>query len=362
MPASRAGLRFKTRNYKHELRLAPDEARSVLKYTDEVWHTLCREIAARHFTGLVLYTTHHPFEYILDYEDFPEAASRPRRACTRIRNALNRGLAIAHQYGLTTFMQHYVTHFTAPLARRLGIRTTGRLADVEHPELLRYHRWCYREIFRQCPDLDGLYFNFESANNAWEVVLKTAVVEFNRMRRKPVVVYRLWGLNDPVGVKRLVRAYAGRTILAHKISDTNDAYYLPVADSRVTEWKRHLPDVEFMFLVGPCHNCGTNLCREVWADYDFVQRMLRDAERKGADSVSFHSVVEFFLRDPQRLDRFLLGYIQLQAQLAREALASDVEAWRNLLDVHLDTESRRPNRRGCLLPEHANNDDRHCSQ
>ena len=53
--AEKPALRFKTRNYKHELKLAPDVPRSILKYTDAMWETLCREIAARDFTGIVFY-------------------------------------------------------------------------------------------------------------------------------------------------------------------------------------------------------------------------------------------------------------------------------------------------------------------
>ena len=290
-------LRFTTRNYKHELRLDPKAPRSIAKYTDEVWETLCRGVAERDFTGIVFYVGHHPFEYVLDYAGFPEAASQPANVRARVRRIFNRGLAVAHKYGLKTFFQHYITHFTRPLANHLGIATTGRLSNIDHPEIVRYHRWCYREIFRQCPDLDGLYFNFESASNAYDLLMRTSIVEFNRMKRKPIAFYRLWGANDPEGVKKLLRAYEGQSILGHKISDSNDTLYLPVADSRVSEWKKILPDVEFVFLVGPCHNCGTNVCQQLWSDYDFLQEILADAERKGADGISFHSVYEFLSPD-----------------------------------------------------------------
>ena len=287
-------LRFKSRNYKHEIKLAPGIPRSVVHYTEAMWETLCREIASRDFTGIVFYSGAHPFEYLLDYSGFPEAAAHPAAENEAVRNAFNRGLAAARRHGLKTFIQHYVTHFTEPLAKTLGIPTTGRLANIEHPGITRYQRWCYREIFRQCPNLDGLYFNFESAGNAWDQVLNTALLEFNAMDRKPICVYRLWGLNDPEGVQTLIRTYKGRTILSHKVSDSADTYYLPVADSRVRDWKKILGDVEFMFCLGPCHNCGTNICDTMWGDYDFVQALLADAQKKGADSISFHTVHEFF--------------------------------------------------------------------
>ncbi|MCY3020391.1 MAG: hypothetical protein NTW87_15335 [Planctomycetota bacterium] len=293
-----ANLRLRTRNYKHELQLDPSSPRWVGNYTDEIWETLCRQIAGHQFNGLVFYAGYHFFEYVLDYAEYPDAASHDATTRAAVRAAVQRGLAIAHRYGLKTFFQHYVGHFTPQLARKYRIPTTGRFSTVEHPEVERYCRYCYREVFRQLPDLDGLYFNFESYSNAHEHVLRTAILEFNRMARKPIVVFRLWGYTSFEGMQRMMRAYKGRIILSHKVMDTNDAYYLPVADSRVREWKQALgQQIEFMYCVGPCHNCGTNLCDQLWSDYDFIQNLLADAQAKGADSISFHSYRELFSAD-----------------------------------------------------------------
>ncbi|MFB3892955.1 MAG: hypothetical protein ACE15C_13130 [Phycisphaerae bacterium] len=309
-----SSLRFRTRNYKHEVRLVvapkgpvdknrtPEPrqgqlSKSITNYTDEVWEGLCRQIVAHQFNGLVLYCAYHPFEYVLDYSGFPQAASRPEEERTAVREALNRGLAIAHKYGLKTFMQHYIGHFTQQLADAYKIMTTGRLSAIDHPEIERYCRWCYREMFRQVPDLDGMYFNFESFPNAHEHILKTAIHEFNLMDRKPIIVFRLWGYADPEGMKKMMAAYQGRTMVSHKVSDTNDVYYLPVADSRATDWKKLVPELEWLYCVGPCHNCGTNLCDQLWGDYEYVQTLLADAQAKGADSIGFHTVNEFFSPD-----------------------------------------------------------------
>jgi hypothetical protein len=296
--ALRGRLRLRTRNYKHELRLSPRDPRWVGRWTDAMWEALCQRLEAHQFNGLVFYAGYHPFEHILDYREYLSAASQPEADCAATRAALRRGLTVAHRYGLTTFLQHYVGHFTKELADAHCIPTTGRFSNTEHPEVEKYCRWCYREIFRQLPELDGLYFNFESYQNAARHVLATAVPVCNRMPRKPVFVFRLWGFRDYAAMKRMLGAYRGRAILGHKISDTNDTYYLPVADSRVMEWKKRLGRrVEWMFLVGPCHNCGTNLCTQLWSDYDFVQAILADAQAKGADSISFHTVHELFAAD-----------------------------------------------------------------
>ena len=285
-------LRFRTRNYKHEIRLADKGPRCIVHYSDTMWEDLVRRIVARQFNGIVFYPDDgHPFEHLLDYDEFPEATSRPLAERRALRAALNRMLAIAHQYGLKIFMQHYIGHFTREIAAHLQIGPTpgGLLSGVESPEINRYIRSCYAELFRDCPGLDGLYYNFESSPNSYRHILATSIPVFNTMKRKPIVVLRLWNAYNVEGVKSIYAAYKGRIILGHKIADTSDTYHYPSADSRVMEWHKHIPGVEFMFLIGPCHNCGTNLCGQLWADYDYVQRLIGDAHSKGTDSFSFHS-------------------------------------------------------------------------
>jgi hypothetical protein len=289
-------LRFRTRNYKHEVRFDVTGERSILLYTDATWEGLMRHIVANQFNGLVLYpNSGHPFEAFLDYKEYPYAAVRPDGERAAVCAALNRGLQWAHRYGLTTFMQHYIYHFTTALSRHLGISKEAgeRVSGVDRPEIHEYVRWCYRQTFAQCPDLDGLYFNYESAPNAYEHVVNTALYEFNKMDKKPICLYRLWNATEMDKVKMLIDSYKGRSLVSHKISDTADTYHSPKADSRVAEWKQHIPGLEFMYCIGPCHNCGTNHCNTLWADYDFAYSLVGDAHAKGADSISFHSVYEF---------------------------------------------------------------------
>ena len=46
-------LKFRTRNYKHEIRLDGDRPHAILEYTDAMWEALIREIVSRQFNGLV---------------------------------------------------------------------------------------------------------------------------------------------------------------------------------------------------------------------------------------------------------------------------------------------------------------------
>jgi hypothetical protein len=63
----------------------------------------------------------------------------------------------------------------------------------------------------------------------------------------------------------------------------------------VKVWKKAIPDADFAFSVGPCHNCGTNISRKLWTDPDYVRELLESMVSKGADSISFQSVAELLL-------------------------------------------------------------------
>ncbi|MFH1706695.1 MAG: hypothetical protein ABIF71_02100 [Planctomycetota bacterium] len=160
--------------------------------------------------------------------------------------------------------------------------------------------------------------NFESTGSACDHVLKTAIPECNRMDPRPIFVFRLWGMRDRDGMRRISRAYKGPFLFGHKITDTADIYHMPVADSRVWEWKRTVPGVEFMHLAGPCHNCGTNICDLVWGDYDFVQALPASSRSRGADSISFHCSTDilaarFDAFDPQKTPFSIYNIMHLEA-------------------------------------------------
>ena len=112
-------LQFRTRNYK-------TESKHVMDYTDEMWERLCQKLVTHHFNGLVFYAHYHPFENILDYSEYPEATSKPWTANDAYRARFNRLLESAHFYNLTTYIQHYVGHFTERLADAHNIQTGGR--------------------------------------------------------------------------------------------------------------------------------------------------------------------------------------------------------------------------------------------
>ena len=283
---------MKHRFYKREVPLRLED--TPLLRGDAYWDAFFREIVRRGFNGFVLYPDYHPFQHLLDYKGFPLAAAEPAARRRQVRAHLNRVLALAHVHGLQTFMQHYVGHITPALARHIGLSfaesESTRLAHIRHPEAARYQRYCYREIFTQCPDLDGLYFNYESVGADAALVIETAVREAQAMPRKPVFLHRLWGFNAPPLMAQIIRAYDGPSLVSHKIQDTSDAYYFARADSRIREWKRALPGTDFLYVIGPCHNCAANLARILWSDYDFVWDLLADGARQGCDGISFHQV------------------------------------------------------------------------
>jgi len=318
---------FKTRNYKHEIRFVENKFRQpIYYYSEDFWESFCKELLKRGFNGIVFYPgTYHVFQYLLDYNEFPEARVIRLEETKRNQQAFNKALSIAKKYGLNTFVQNYVTHFTENFSRAHKLpfynERGGRLAGLWTKETIEYSKYCYKEIFRVCPDLSGLYMNFESVGDAAYDFMEEVVISlYNNFKKKPILVLR-WGINVPERVVKLIKSYKGKTIYCHKIMDRSDTYYYPCADTRAIEWKRYIGDTEFMFEFGPCHNCGTNIDDLLWCDPEFIYKLLTDAKRKGADSISFHSVTEF-----------LAHYVSGNDVISKEHKAL---AWMNYF--HLDT-------------------------
>jgi hypothetical protein len=301
----RISPRFTSRLYKHEANIVgPGRGQHtwVGDLDEDFWVKYVKALVRMHFTGLVFYTTYHPFEYFLDYDEFSEAPGAPARLRAATLAGLKRAFGVARSFGLETFMQHYLTHFPSRLARKHNLalqstRSGARLSGLEDPIVDAYSRYVYRRTFEILPELSGLYCNFESAANSGDFVKRCLFPEIARAKHKPTLVFRLWDFNAPPAMKELLAACPTKFRLAHKVMDRSDAYYFPKADPRVIEWKRFLGDVEFMFLVGPCHNSATAQSRKLWTDADFLQAVLADAQAKGADSFAFHTVFELLAGD-----------------------------------------------------------------
>ena len=301
-------IAFKTRFYKHEAQWEGRSTRTkgahagairpITKYTERFVEAFFQQIVSRHFNAVVVYAGYHPFEYFLDYKDFAHGTDKSAAMRRRNFQALSRFCDTARKYGLRTFLHHYVSHFTQALADhlRLGLSETGmRLAGFDHPVIEQYNRYIYRRTFQMLPELDGLFMNFESTGNAVPFMEKTLLRVANNMARKPELFFRLWGVSDVDGMVGLLRHYKGPKGLVHKSHETNDVYYYPVANERIKTWKAAMPNVEFAFSLGPCHNCGTNISRKLWTDPDYLHALLKDIQDQGADSISFQSTRELLL-------------------------------------------------------------------
>ena len=157
------------------------------------------------------------------------AAGRALRADNL--KALRMIFGIARAYGLRTFIQHYVGHMPEKPAELIGAKATGleqtRMANIAHPLVEDYSRYIYRRTFEILPELSGLYFNFESSNNAADFVRDCAYAAFRGMKRRPDIVYRLWDfavLPEMVKLVKLYWRWGGRVTLGHKVMDRSDAY------------------------------------------------------------------------------------------------------------------------------------------
>ena len=284
----------------------------ITEMSDIYWHSLFQNISSRGFNVLVLYAgDYHPFQHFLDYKDFPHGVN-PKSKAIRERNfkAFSNMLKIAKEYGLETFMQHYVSHFTQALSDhlKLGLKEGGsRLANFDHPEIDAYSTYIYKRTFESLPELDGLFFNFESCGNSKEFLKRTLIKAVSKLKRKPILQFRLWGISEINEIKEVVDLYDGPVRLMHKSHDTNDVYYYPTADERIKYWKEAMPKLEFTFSMGPCHNCATNLSSKAWTDPEYINQLMGDMLAKGADSVSFqasYDLLTYFVDGTEKFSDF----------------------------------------------------------
>ncbi len=303
-------LRFGTRIYKLEFQMDVDRPLSILDIDDEYWNAICQRLVRQHFNGLVLYLTHHPFEGLLDYDEFPEATTASAGTRRLLREKMRRMFAICHGYGIRTFIQHYLTYYPTRFSMAHGLPFREEppkdgsvphygqgmaLKNSYHPAIWDYSKYIYRRLFELVPELDGLYMNYEQAPNCADFVKEVVLPTLNALEKKPVLFHRLWCMTSASGLCDIIEQYSGESIVGHKISESTDSYVYPVADSRISEWKAKFEkrglDVEFCYLLGPCHNCATNISTNIWSDPEFVYTILQSAADQGTDGISFHSII-----------------------------------------------------------------------
>jgi len=167
---------FKSRFYKHEANLGGGTRghRWVGELSEDFWIEYAKALVRNNFTGLVFYSGYHGFEAFLDYKEFPEAPSYSKEHRAKTLAGLKRAWGAARSMGLSTFLQHYVTHFTEGLVKKhkLPIQECEaehtRLAAFHHPVVDKYSRYIYRRTFELLPELSGFYLNFESSSNSGE--------------------------------------------------------------------------------------------------------------------------------------------------------------------------------------------------
>ena len=280
---------FKTRNYKIEIDFNSDE---FYNSSESYWNNVFKRIKQKKFTGVVFYAGYDPFYHLLDFSAFPEAFEGDKVKQKRRKDKLNLILNIAKKNSLNTLIQKYLSHFSVEIGKHIGINLekggSARLAGKNHPMVLEYCRFCYREMLKQFPNLNGFVINFESYSSC-KFVLDALVHECNKSKTPPILFFRLWSMFDVEGMKKIVDEYHGKCIFGHKIASFGDTFNLPYADSHFYEWKNHILNVEYAHIAGHCHNCSTNIYGIIWADYDFVQELLADSLRKGADSLTFNT-------------------------------------------------------------------------
>lgn len=138
--------------------------------------------------------------------------------------------------------------------------------------------------------------NFEAAPVSSEFMREVFLPTLASLPRPPNLFFRLWYMYNPRELCDWIEQYPGHCMVGHKIVETMDAYNYPAVDSRIRDWRKIFESrglkVEWNYIMGPCHNCGSNISRRLWSDPEFIYTLLAKARAAGADGINFHTVYE----------------------------------------------------------------------
>lgn len=295
---------FHRRIYKHEL-VDSENGVSLREWhrgdwatvSDAFWEGLFQQLSECRYNGLVFWC-YQPFEQWIWNEEFPEARtlkhSEWKRNAKRLRFIFSR----AKQYGIELYFHFYVAHCSRPFARRHQLVDRGPAyhGGEDAPVIRRYTEYCIDKILCEYPQLDGIWLNMETLNDAYDFIEESIVVPMRRQQRPLKLFIRLWNAYFPERMAAFAAGIAGTNIaliLPHK--HHSDRYCRPRPDRRLKAWIDAVPDAEVLMMTGPCHTtAAAQLSSSIWVDPDFIRTLLHRAHRLGVRNVSFNTNLELF--------------------------------------------------------------------
>jgi hypothetical protein len=195
-----------------------DLKNSAWFYDLAYWDQFMRTMAYNRYNALTFWSS-HPYDHMIRFEKYPEAATLPREQLDRKIVFFHKLFQMAKNYGLDTYLVTWNIHMSP------AFRKAHNLQDGQDSPLIRdYQKECIRGLLAEYPELTGMGTcpgenmpMSAAANAAWirDVYLDTLA----RTGRKIPFIYRYWGARPKETAAMLAKAnYPGDMLLDIKFN------------------------------------------------------------------------------------------------------------------------------------------------
>ena len=186
-------------------------------HTEAYWRSLFDLLARARFNSIGFWHS-HPFQYMIEYKQFPEAAVLTPEQTQRNIKTFTMIFKLAYERNIDTYLINWNIHLPKPFAKAHGIPDAGH----DSPLVRAYMRYCITQTLRTYPRLIGLGVcageRMPSPVYDWreQWVKDTFLAGIADSGRVAPLLHRYW-YTAPDSVQRIIAAdYAGRVILPLK--------------------------------------------------------------------------------------------------------------------------------------------------
>ena len=186
-------------------------------HTEEYWRSLLDLLARARFNSIGFWHP-HPFQYMIEYGEFPEATVLSPEETKRNIRTFSMIFRLARERNVGSFIINWNIHLPSPLAAAHDMPKDGH----DSPLVRAYMRYCIGQTLRTYPDLTGLGAcageRMPSPVYDWreQWVKETFIAGIRDSGRTVPLLHRYWW-TAPDSVQRIIASdYAGQVILPLK--------------------------------------------------------------------------------------------------------------------------------------------------
>ncbi len=316
-------------------------------YDKNYWKEYLFELARGRYNAIHLWNV-HPYPALIRFKNYPYAAYFDSQRVEQNIEQFTWIVNIAKELGIKIVLMQYNIHVSEGYAKKHGYPWVDNVGwgGKDTADVRRYTRNCLEELFELYPDLGGLMTAGELNRDAFGFYNESIAPVLLNVPCKPTLHFRLWGQQNPDGVKQLTNMMDGQIQLWHKIS--HEQIWVPKVDSRVGLWRKTIPDVPINVCCGPGMAAGLNYVERVHFDPELWQSQFTHLKEIGGSGIGYFTGEDNYMRNADDYSRRKNAVDARWAagRASREIVGkiawggtSTSQRWRTILDRQLNLTS-----------------------